>query len=135
MFAKSPRGLRPTLGPIRNPYREIVSIAYGFFSPLEGVMTWNEVESVLREETPQRMSFPLPQFRRRWRLCGSWGASFGAGREAGGFAFRCGYAVTCGRPYGGVLLTAAAGVFLFVVGAAGFLLGAGGGCRLGGVVV
>ena len=36
------------MGPIRNPYREIVSIAYGFFSPLEGVMTWNEVESVPR---------------------------------------------------------------------------------------
>jgi len=45
--------VRPTLGPdgapIRNPYREVVSIAYGFFSPLEGFMTWNEVESVLRE--------------------------------------------------------------------------------------
>jgi len=26
-----------------------VSIAYGFFSPLEGFMPWNEVESVLRE--------------------------------------------------------------------------------------
>ena len=45
--------VRPTLGPdgapIRNPYREIMSIAYSFFSPLEGFMTWNEVESVLRE--------------------------------------------------------------------------------------
>jgi hypothetical protein len=45
--------VRPTLGPdgapIRNPYREVVSIAYGFFSPLEGFMTWNEVESVLKE--------------------------------------------------------------------------------------
>ncbi len=50
-------------------------------------MTWNEVESVLREETPQRVSFPLPQFRRRWRLCGGWGAGFDAGREAGGFGF------------------------------------------------
>jgi len=26
-----------------------MSIAYGFFSPLEGFMPWNEVESVLRE--------------------------------------------------------------------------------------
>jgi len=45
--------VRPTLGPdgapIRNPYREVMSIAYGFFSPLEGFMPWNEVESVLRE--------------------------------------------------------------------------------------
>jgi hypothetical protein len=45
--------LRPTLGPdeapIGNLYREIVSIAYGFFSLLEGLMPWNEVESVLRE--------------------------------------------------------------------------------------
>jgi len=45
--------IKPTLGPdgapIRNPYREIMSIAYGFFSPLEGFMPWNEVESVLRE--------------------------------------------------------------------------------------
>ena len=37
----------------------------------------------------------------------------------GGFASRRGYAVTCGRLYGGVLLTvAAAGVFLSVVGVA-----------------
>ena len=53
LIGRSPRGLRPTLGPdgapIRNPYREIVSIAYGFFSPLEGFMPWNEVESVLKE--------------------------------------------------------------------------------------
>jgi sulfate adenylyltransferase len=45
--------VRPTLGPdgapIRNPYSEVMSIAYGFFSPLEGFMPWNEVESVLRE--------------------------------------------------------------------------------------
>jgi hypothetical protein len=44
--------VRPTLGPdgppIRNPYREIMSIAYGFFSPLEGVMTWNVVGLCLR---------------------------------------------------------------------------------------
>jgi len=46
--------------------------------------------------------------------------------------------VTCGRLYGGVLLTVtAAGVFLSVVGGrfAGFLLGACGRRRLGGVVV
>ena len=45
--------IEPTLGPdgapIRNPYREVMSIAYGFFSPVEGFMTRNEVESVLRE--------------------------------------------------------------------------------------
>jgi sulfate adenylyltransferase len=45
--------VKPTLGPdgapIRNPYREIMSIAYGFFSPLEGFMTRNEVDSVLKE--------------------------------------------------------------------------------------
>jgi sulfate adenylyltransferase len=45
--------IKPTLGPdgapIRNPYREIMSIAYGFFSLLEGVMTWNVVGSLLRE--------------------------------------------------------------------------------------
>ncbi|ABL88667.1 sulfate adenylyltransferase [Pyrobaculum islandicum DSM 4184] len=45
--------IKPTLGPdgapIRNPYREVVSIAMGFFSPVEGFMTRNEVDSVLRE--------------------------------------------------------------------------------------
>ena len=35
--------------PIRNVYREIMSIAYGFFSPLDRFMTRNEVESVLKE--------------------------------------------------------------------------------------
>jgi hypothetical protein len=53
---------------------------------------------------------------------GAWVAAFGAGGAAGGFggfAFCRGYAVTCGRLYGGVLLTvAAAGVFLSVVGVA-----------------
>ncbi len=34
---------------IRNVYREIVSIAYGFFSPLDRFMTRNEVEMVLKE--------------------------------------------------------------------------------------
>jgi len=46
--------IRPTRSiidgsPIRNVYREVMSIAYGFFSPLEGFMTRNEVESVLKE--------------------------------------------------------------------------------------
>lgn len=35
--------------PIRNVYREIMSICYGFFSPVEGSMTRNEVERVLKE--------------------------------------------------------------------------------------
>ncbi len=35
--------------PIRNVYREIMSIAYGFFSPLDRFMTRNETENVLRE--------------------------------------------------------------------------------------
>jgi sulfate adenylyltransferase (EC 2.7.7.4) len=46
--------IRPTRSaidgsPIRNVYREVMSIAYGFFSPLDGFMTRNEVESVLKE--------------------------------------------------------------------------------------
>jgi hypothetical protein len=57
----------------------------------------------------------------------SWGAGCGvcegAGGAAGGFggfASRRGYAVTCGRLYGGVWLTVvAAGGSLFVVGVAG----------------
>jgi len=69
----------------------------------------------------------------------SWGAGCGGDRAAGGFASRRGYAVTCGRLYGGVLWTvAAAGVFLSVVGAAGsagFCFGACSRRRLGGVVV
>ena len=74
----------------------------------------------------------------------SWGVGCGVWRGScgwwfWGFASRRGYAVTRGRLYGGVLLTvAAAGVFLSVVGAAGsagFLLGACGRRRLGGVVV
>jgi hypothetical protein len=45
------------------------------------------------------------------------GPCCGGDRAAGGFAFRRGYAVACGRFYGGVLLTVAAvGVFLSVVG-------------------
>jgi len=80
--------VRPTLGPdgapIRNPYREIMSIAYGFFSLLEGVMTWNEVESVLKERRLlSGWPFPFLSFG----ACGGWGAGFGAGRGAGGFGF------------------------------------------------
>lgn len=46
--------IRPTIDrrtgvPIRNAYREVMSIAYGFFSPLDGFMTRNEAESVLKE--------------------------------------------------------------------------------------
>jgi hypothetical protein len=94
--------------PIRNPYREVMSIAYGFFSPLEGFMTWNEVGSVLREETPQRVFFPF--------------LSFGAGRGCVGAGARVlvrvvrlvvlascrGYAAACRWLYGGVLLTVTA---------------------------
>ncbi|MBP1448842.1 MAG: sulfate adenylyltransferase [Thermoproteus sp.] len=53
--------LDPSGTPIRNAYREVVSIAYGFFSPLEGFMTRSDVESVLKE---RRLSngwlFPFP---------------------------------------------------------------------------
>jgi len=57
--------LRPTLGPggipVRNPYREVVSIAFGFFSPVEGFMTWGEVESVVRERRLlSGWLFPIP---------------------------------------------------------------------------
>lgn len=45
--------IEPTLGPdgapIRNPYRKVMSIAYGLFSTVERFVTRNEVESVLRE--------------------------------------------------------------------------------------
>ncbi len=50
---------------------------------------------------------------------GAFLGAFGEDRAAGGCASLRGYAVTCGRLYGGVLLTvAAAGVFLSVVGVA-----------------
>lgn len=35
--------IKPTLSdgvPVRNVYREIMSICYGFFSPVEGSMLW-----------------------------------------------------------------------------------------------
>ena len=104
-----PRGLRPTLGPIRNPYREIMSIAYGFFSPLEGVLTWKEVESVLKERRLlSGCLFPFLSF-------GAGGGCVGAGarvlmRVVGLVVLAScrGYAAACRWLYGGVLLTVTA---------------------------
>jgi hypothetical protein len=105
--------VRPTLGPdgppIRNPYREIMSIAYGFFSPLEGFMQWNEVESVLKERRLlSGWLFPFLSF-------GAGGSCVGAGarvlvRVVGLVVLAScrGYAATCRWLYGGVLLTVTA---------------------------
>lgn len=44
--------IKPTMFkdmPIRNVYREIVSVCYGFFSPVEGSMVREELERVLKE--------------------------------------------------------------------------------------
>jgi sulfate adenylyltransferase len=44
--------IKPTLYkdmPVRNVYREIMSICYGFFSPVEGSMTQAELESLLEK--------------------------------------------------------------------------------------
>lgn len=45
--------IKPTLDekgvPVRNVYREIMSICYGFFSPVEGSMKKAEVERILKE--------------------------------------------------------------------------------------
>jgi len=45
--------IKPTLSdkgvPVRNVYREIMSICYGFFSPVEGSMKQAEVERILKE--------------------------------------------------------------------------------------
>jgi len=44
--------IQPTMSkgvPIRNVYREIMSICYGFFSPVEGSMEKAEVERILKE--------------------------------------------------------------------------------------
>jgi len=58
--------IKPTLHykrgvPVRNVYREIMSVCYGFFSPVEGSMTSAELESVL---TKRRLFsgwvFPYP---------------------------------------------------------------------------
>jgi len=52
---------RKSGAPIRNVYREIMSIAYGFFSPLDRFMTRNEVESVLKERRlMDGWIFPFP---------------------------------------------------------------------------
>ena len=105
--------IKPTLGPdgapIRNPYREIMSIAYGFFSPLEGFMPWNEVESVLRERRLlSGWLFPFLSF-------GAGGGCVGAGarvlvRVVGLMVLTScrGYAAACRWLYGGVLLTVTA---------------------------
>lgn len=46
---------------IRNVYREIMSTCYGFFSPLEGSMTRNEVERILKERRLlNEWLFPFP---------------------------------------------------------------------------
>ncbi len=58
--------IKPTIDkksglPIRNVYREIMCICYGFFSPLEGFMTRNEVERVLKERRLlNEWIFPYP---------------------------------------------------------------------------
>lgn len=52
MAADAVFDIKPTLAngmPVRNVYREIMSICYGFFSPVEGSMTKAELERVLRE--------------------------------------------------------------------------------------
>lgn len=56
--------IKPTLAdgaPIRNVYREIMSICYGFFSPVEGSMKEAEVERVLKERRLlNEWIFPYP---------------------------------------------------------------------------
>jgi sulfate adenylyltransferase len=56
--------IRPTLSdgvPIRNVYREIMSICYGFFSPVEGSMTKAEVDRILKERRLlNEWVFPYP---------------------------------------------------------------------------
>lgn len=50
--AKAVFDIKPTMFkdmPVRNVYREIMSICYGFFSPVEGSMTKAELESVLEK--------------------------------------------------------------------------------------
>ena len=47
--------------PIRNVYREIMSTCHGFFSPVEGSMTKNELERVLKERRLlNEWIFPFP---------------------------------------------------------------------------
>ncbi|MCS7216063.1 MAG: sulfate adenylyltransferase, partial [Thermodesulfovibrio sp.] len=56
--------IKPNLfkgNPIRNVYREIMSVCYGFFSPVEGSMTKAELESVLeRRRLLSGWIFPYP---------------------------------------------------------------------------
>jgi len=58
--------IKPTLHfetgvPVRNVYREIMSICYGFFSPVEGSMTQAEVERILKERRLlNEWIFPYP---------------------------------------------------------------------------
>ncbi len=56
--------IKPTMldgVPIRNVYREIMSICYGFFSPVDGSMVRNEVERVLEERRLlSEWVFPYP---------------------------------------------------------------------------
>ncbi|MCS7150608.1 MAG: sulfate adenylyltransferase [Caldimicrobium sp.] len=58
--------IKPTLHykrgvPVRNVYREIMSVCYGFFSPVEGSMTSAELESVLsKRRLLSGWIFPYP---------------------------------------------------------------------------
>ena len=56
--------IKPTLYngmPVRNVYREIMSICYGFFSPCEGSMTKAELERILKERRLlSNWVFPYP---------------------------------------------------------------------------
>lgn len=58
--------IKPTLHykrgvPVRNVYREIMSVCYGFFSPVEGSMTSAELESVLsKRRLLNGWVFPYP---------------------------------------------------------------------------
>ncbi|MFP3909992.1 MAG: sulfate adenylyltransferase [Archaeoglobaceae archaeon] len=56
--------IKPTTrngAPIRNVYREIVSTCYGFFSPVDGSMTQNDVERILKERRLENdCIFPYP---------------------------------------------------------------------------
>ncbi|NPA48379.1 MAG: sulfate adenylyltransferase [Thermodesulfobacteria bacterium] len=58
--------IKPTLHfetgvPVRNVYREIMSICYGFFSPVEGSMKQAEVERILKERRLlNEWIFPYP---------------------------------------------------------------------------
>ena len=65
-MAKAVYDIKPTLHyetgvPVRNVYREIMSICYGFFSPVEGSMKQAELERVLKERRLlSEWIFPYP---------------------------------------------------------------------------